>query len=246
VFGYHPERIVLHDVSLTVPFGETIALVGSTGCGKTSMINLLPRLYDPSAGSILIDGVDVRDVTLRSLRRNMGIVTQNTILFDDTIFANIAYGSTDVTREQVEAAAKAAYAHDFIVAMRDGYDSRIGEMGGQLSGGQRQRIALARAILRDPAILILDEATSSLDVESEALIHQALKTFTRGRTTFVVTHRLSTLDIADRIVVVNQGRIEAVGTYEQILENSETFRRLHDVQTGTRSAIPLTDRRSAA
>jgi ABC-type multidrug transport system fused ATPase/permease subunit len=164
------------------------------------------------------------------LRQQIGIVTQKTMLFDDTIFANIAYGDPFVDPERVKAAAKAAYAHKFIEELPHGYETNIGEMGNILSGGQAQRIALARAILRDPSILILDEATSSLDVESESLIHKALRTFARGRTTFVVTHRLSVLDIADRIVVVNDGVIEAVGTHDEIMKSSPTFRRLHEVQ----------------
>lgn len=229
-FGYDPRRTVLRGVNLDVKFGETIAVVGPTGCGKTSLINLLPRFYDPTEGLIRIDGHDIRDVSLRSLREQMGIVTQHTILFDDTIFNNIAYGNRHADPALVESAAEAAYAHRFIVELPHGYQTKIGELGTTLSGGQRQRLALARAILRDPAILILDEATSSLDVESESLIHKALRTFKRGRTTFVVTHRLSTLDIADRIVVINNGRIEAVGTHNEVLRASSTYHRLHEVQ----------------
>lgn len=229
-FGYNDRKRILHNINLKVNFGETIAIVGSTGCGKTSLINLLPRLYDSTEGSIFIDGIDIRDVAIRSLREQMGIVTQSTILFDDTIFNNIAYGDRGVDNDRVVSAAKAAYAHKFIEELPHGYDTKIGEMGATLSGGQRQRIALARAILRDPSILILDEATSSLDVESESLIHKALATFTRGRTTFVVTHRLSTLDIADRIVVISNGRVEAIGTHREILMKSDTYRRLHEVQ----------------
>ena len=229
-FGYDPGRPVLRNVDLTVEFGETIAIVGTTGCGKTTLINLLPRFYDPVQGSVQIDSVDLCDVSLRSLRQQIGIVTQHTILFDDTVFNNITYGNRDVDQATVEAAAKSAYAHRFIEQMPEGYHTRIGEMGAALSGGQRQRIALARAILRDPAILILDEATSSLDVESESLIHKALRSFIRGRTTFIVTHRLSTLDIADRIVVIEEGQIEAVGTHQELLLRSETYRRLQNVK----------------
>ena len=229
-FGYKPGRTVLTGVNLRVEFGETVAFVGPTGCGKTSLINLLPRFYDPVAGGVKIDGVDIRDVSLRSLRRQIGMVTQQTLLFDDTIFNNIAYGDRGADRDRVIAAAKAAYAHKFIEDLPHGYETTIGELGATLSGGQCQRIALARAILRDPAILILDEATSSLDLESEALIHRALASFTKGRTTFIVTHRLSVLDIADRIVVINHGRIEAVGSYTDLEKASGTFRRLLDVQ----------------
>jgi ABC-type multidrug transport system fused ATPase/permease subunit len=229
-FAYHPRATVLHNINLEARFGETIAIVGATGCGKTSLINLLPRFHDPIVGEILIDGNDIRDVSIKSLREQMGIVTQHTILFDDTVFNNIAYGNRNVDPAEVERAAQAAFAHRFIQDLPEGYDTRIGEMGNSLSGGQKQRIALARAILRDPAILILDEATSSLDVESEALIHKALRTFARGRTTFIVTHRLSSLDIADRILVIHNGRIEAMGTHQELLTASDTYRRLHEVQ----------------
>lgn len=229
-FGYSPDRIVLRHVNLRVRFGETIAIVGATGCGKTSLVNLLPRFHDPLEGQIRIDGIDIREVSLKSLRQQMGIVTQNTILFADSAYHNIAYGQRQSDARAVHQAAKAAHAHRFIEELPAGYQTNIGELGNSLSGGQRQRIALARAIFRDPAILILDEATSSLDVESEALIHQALRTFARGRTTFVVTHRLSALDIADRIVVVSEGQIEAIGTHAELLHSSMTYRRLHDVQ----------------
>ena len=229
-FAYTTRNTVLKNIDLEIRAGETIAVVGTTGCGKTTLINLLPRFYDPLVGEILIDGQDIRDVSLATLREQMGIVTQHTILFDDTIFNNIAYGNPHVDPAEVERAAEAAYAHRFIEEFPDGYHTRIGEMGDSLSGGQRQRIALARAILRDPSILILDEATSSLDVESEALIHKALQSFARGRTTLLVTHRLSTLDIADRIVVIDKGQIEAIGAHHELLGTSTTYRRLHEVQ----------------
>jgi ABC-type multidrug transport system fused ATPase/permease subunit len=228
-FGYDKHQTILHGISLKLNFGETIAIVGHTGCGKTSLINLVPRFYDPHSGTVRIDGQDLREINLRSLRSQIGLVTQQTVLFDDTIYKNIAYGCPGATRDRVIEAAKAAYAHKFIEALPHGYDTPIGEMGSTLSGGQRQRIALARAILRDPAILILDEATSSLDVESEALIHKALEHFKRGRTTLMVTHRLSTLDIADRVAVVTNGQLEAFGTIDELLDSSITFRRLYDV-----------------
>ena len=235
-FSYDKHQSVLHGVSLKVNFGETIAIVGHTGCGKTSLINLVPRFFDPQMGTVRIDGQDLREINLRSLRSQIGLVTQQTVLFDDTIHNNIAYGCSGATRSRVIEAAKAAYAHKFIEAMPHGYDTPIGEMGSSLSGGQRQRIAFARAILRDPAILILDEATSSLDVESESLIHKALEHFKRGRTTIMVTHRLSTLDIADRVAVVANGELEAIGTIDELLDSSLTFRRLYEVHAKAKGA----------
>ncbi len=229
-FHYDARHPVLDSVDLEIKFGETLAIVGLTGCGKTSLINLIPRFHDPTQGTVRVDGYDLHELNLRSLRQQIGLVTQQTILFDDTIYNNIAYGAVHgTTREQVIAAAKEAYAHKFIEALPEGYETRMGEMGTALSGGQRQRIALARAILRDPAILILDEATSSLDVESESLIHKALVDFKRGRTMVMVTHRLGTLDIADRIAVMNAGKLEAIGTLDHVLHHSTTFRRLYDV-----------------
>lgn len=228
-FSYGRQK-VLADIRLRVNYGETLAIVGPTGCGKTTLVNLVPRFYDPTAGAVAIDGQDLREVNLHSLRSQIGLVTQNTILFDDTIYRNIAYGSPHADRAAVIEAATAAYAHRFIEALPHGYDTAIGEMGAALSGGQRQRIALARAILRDPAILVLDEATSSLDVESEALIHKALESFKHGRTILMVTHRLSTLAIADRVAILAAGRLEAVGTHEELLDKSLTYRRLQEVQ----------------
>jgi subfamily B ATP-binding cassette protein MsbA len=235
-FSYRPDAPVLSHINLEVKFGETIALVGKNGCGKTTLVGLLGRLYDPDHGSILIDGYDLRQVNLRSLRQQLGLVTQETLLFDDTVAANIAYGHRHATAAQVEAAAKKAYAHDFITRLPAGYDTIVGEMGMSLSGGQRQRICLARAILRDPTLLILDEATSAADPESEALIHQALKEFTRARTTFLITHRLSTLEIADRIVLLDEGKIAAVGTHADLMRSCELYARLQEIHLQRKAA----------
>jgi ATP-binding cassette subfamily B protein/subfamily B ATP-binding cassette protein MsbA len=229
-FSYEPGRPVLTGIHLDVRRGETIALVGKNGSGKTSLVGLLPRFYDPDHGSVFVDGIDIRTANLRSLRQQIGVVTQQTVLFDDTIFNNIAYGNRRASREAVESAARQAFAHDFIMQLPHDYQTLIGEAGGKLSGGQRQRLALARAILRDPSILILDEFTSQYDAESEALIHRALRDFVRGRTTFVITHRLNTLEIADRIVVVDNGRIIAVGKHHDLLKECAVYQRLHDAQ----------------
>lgn len=235
-FRYDASRPVLRGLTLEVRHGETIALVGPNGCGKSTLVNLLPRFYDVQAGAIRIDGHDVREVRLRGLRSQIGMVTQETILFQGTFAENIAYGSRHATRDQIIVAAKRAYAHGFISALPEGYDTPIGERGLGLSGGQRQRIALARAMLRDPAILILDEATSAVDIQDEVLIRRAIEEFSRGRTTFLITHSLASLQFADRIVLMNAGLIEAVGTDAELRQTSPLYRRLHEIQFQRESA----------
>jgi ABC-type multidrug transport system fused ATPase/permease subunit len=236
VFSYNGRDPVVRGVSLTVPHGETIALVGPNGCGKSTLMSLLPRFWDVQSGAIRVDGHDVRDVSLRSLRTQIGMVIQDTVLFEDTVANNIAYGNPQADRAAVIDAAKRSYAHQFITGLPDGYDTLIGERGLGLSGGQRQRIALARAMLRDPAILILDEATSAVDIQDEALIRKAIEEFARGRTTFLITHSLGSLQFADRIVLINAGRIEAVGTESELRQASRLYRRLHEIHFQRESA----------
>jgi len=223
-------RAILRGVTFTVQAGQVIALVGRSGAGKTTLVNLIPRFYDVTGGGILIDGVDVRDVTLASLRAQIGIVTQETILFDDTVAANIAYGRPSATREEIEQAARAAHAHEFITALARGYDSTIGERGQRLSGGQRQRLAIARALLKDSPLLVLDEATSSLDTESEMLVQGALANLMKNRTSFVIAHRLSTIRRADAIIVMDRGRVVEVGRHDELLARGSLYARLYELQ----------------
>ncbi|HEV3138965.1 MAG TPA: ATP-binding cassette domain-containing protein, partial [Vicinamibacterales bacterium] len=231
-FGYDegPGRI-LRNVSFTVRAGQMIAIVGRSGAGKTTLVNLLPRFYDVTNGAILIDGRDLRDASLASLRQQVGIVTQDTVLFDDTIARNIAYGSPEATPQEIEAAARAANAHDFIALLPQAYSTMIGERGQRLSGGQRQRIAIARALLKNAPILVLDEATSALDTESELLVQEALANLMMNRTSFVIAHRLSTIRRADAIVVLERGHIVEIGRHDELLANSDgTYATLYQLQ----------------
>ncbi|HET9571077.1 MAG TPA: ABC transporter ATP-binding protein [Bacteroidales bacterium] len=229
-FRYQTEP-VLHHIDLVVPKGKTVALVGQSGSGKSTMVDLLPRFYDVESGRITIDGKDIRNLPIHELRHLMGNVNQEAILFNDTFFNNIAFGVDSATMQQVEEAAKIANAHDFISASENGYDTNIGDRGGKLSGGQRQRISIARAILKNPPILILDEATSALDTESEKLVQEALENLMKNRTTIVIAHRLSTIRNADLICVMHEGRIVERGTHEELLKKNGAFKRLYDMQT---------------
>lgn len=238
-FKYH-HKLVLQDVALKVKPGEIVAIVGSSGAGKTTLVNLIPRFYDVVAGSVSIDGVDIKDVTLRSLRKQIAIVTQQTILFNDTVRNNIAYGCIEKTDEEVIRAAHVANAHEFIEGLPDGYNTLIGENGVRLSGGQQQRISIARAVLKDAPILILDEATSSLDAESEREVQNALDHLMENRTTFVIAHRLSTVKNADRIIVIKDGRIVEEGTHNELIQNGTEYKKQYELQFSETPQFPST------
>jgi len=227
---YLPRQPVLHDINLTIPAGTVCALVGPSGGGKTTVINLLMRFYDPSCGRILVDGRDLRDIQIASWRQLTALVTQETLLFADTVANNIAHGRLTASREEIIAAATRAHAHEFIMKLPQGYDTQLSDRGQNLSGGQRQRIAIARAILRNPAILMLDEATNALDAESEILVQEALNDLMRGRTTIVIAHRLSTIKHADQIVLMEKGRVAAIGRHEELVAKNDLYRRLSELQ----------------
>jgi len=226
----YDHREVLSEVSIEIRCGQVVAFVGPSGGGKTTLVNLLPRFFDVSDGRVTLDGVDVRDLKLASLRGLIGLVTQETVLFNDTVRNNIAYGRADLSLERVRDAARAALADEFILQLQEGYDTVVGEAGLRLSGGQRQRLAIARALLKDAPILILDEATSQLDSESEALVQEALANLMRGRTTLVIAHRLSTIKRADRIYVLEAGRVVEEGSHDELIARDGVYRRLHDLQ----------------
>jgi subfamily B ATP-binding cassette protein MsbA len=228
-FAYDRDH-VLKNVNLKIQKGKTIALVGPSGGGKSTFADLVPRFYDPSEGEVLLDGISLRDYEIESLRKQMGVVTQESILFNDTIFNNIAFGMPNVNEEKVIEAAKVANAHDFIMQTENGYDTYIGERGSKLSGGQRQRIAIARAVLKNPPILILDEATSALDSESERLVQDALTNLMKNRTSIVIAHRLSTIQHADEIVVIQNGHIIERGNHEALIKQDGLYRKLSEIQ----------------
>jgi subfamily B ATP-binding cassette protein MsbA len=230
-FHYESQSVpALNDINLTIRAGEMVALVGSSGSGKTTLVNMIPRFYEPTAGRILIDGIDIQSYTLRSLRSQIGMVSQDVVLFDDSIRNNIAFGREDATDEDIVHAARLAYAHEFVERLPEGYQTVVGEKGVKLSGGERQRLAIARAILRDPPLLILDEATSALDTESERVVQLALANLMKNRTTVVIAHRLSTIQQADRIMVLARGSIVEEGTHDELLRRGGQYQRLHAMQ----------------
>jgi subfamily B ATP-binding cassette protein MsbA len=229
-FSYDSDKEVLSHINLEVKAGEIVALVGPSGAGKSTLMDLLPRFYDPTFGEIRIDGIDIKKIDLRSLRNSMGIVTQETILFNDTVWNNIAYGHDHASKEEVESAAKAANAHQFIMSMPQKYQTIIGDRGVKISGGERQRLAIARALFKNPPILIFDEATSSLDTESEALVQEAIDRLMKGRTVFVIAHRLSTIQNADKIVVLDDGKIVQMGNHKSLIQQEGLYKRLYEMQ----------------
>jgi subfamily B ATP-binding cassette protein MsbA len=241
-YGDEPDRFVLRHVNFRVRAGQVVALVGLSGAGKTTLVNLIPRFFDAAEGAVLVDGLDVRDVTLRSLRAQVALVTQETVLFDDTVAANIAYGAPRASRTEIEAAARAAHAHEFIAQLPRGYDTPIGERGQRLSGGQRQRLAIARAILKDCPLLVLDEATSALDAEAERLVRDAVANLMRNRTTFIIAHRLSTSRRADFIVALDQGTVAEIGTHEELIGRPEgLYAKLYALQVLEQDSEPERD-----
>ena len=231
VYFNYGEKEVLKNVNLTIRKGQTVALVGPSGGGKSTMMDLIPRFYDPKSGSIFIDGINFKDLKTDSIRAQMGIVNQESILFNDTIFNNISFAKADATREEVIEAAKIANAHDFIISTENGYDTNIGDRGNRLSGGQKQRICIARAVLANPPIMLLDEATSALDTESEKLVQEALYSLMKNRTSIIIAHRLSTIQHADQIVVIDQGEIKETGSHSQLIKHNGLYKRLIDMQT---------------
>jgi ATP-binding cassette subfamily B protein len=238
-FGYDSDRPVLSDIDLEISAGQTVALIGPTGCGKTTLTTLIPRFYDVDRGRVLLDGADVRELTLDSLRAQIGIVSQDTFLFSTTVAENIAYGAPAATPEQIVTAAIRAQAHEFISDLPDGYDTRVGERGLSLSGGQRQRVAIARALLMDPRVLILDDATASVDANTEAKIKRALREVMQGRTTLIIAHRLSTISLASRVVVLDRGRIVAQGEHAALLDQSPVYQEIYNHGLVERTFVQL-------